>query len=210
MPIINIIDLYQQAFNIAPRYLIPGRGGMDQVSSPEYSGIEIWPEDNEASISPLGTPILEQIMLQGGQYKTFEIKDGKPVAKTVDFESYLFEGWPMIDVSQDKIIVTTNITGREGTVKEHIYNDDHQITIRGILVGEGNSFPYEQRRTLKKVCKVNSTYGVVNRMLTDLDIMAIVIKRIEFTELEGYNNICPYVITAISDRDVLLEIKYKT
>ena len=207
MATVNISDLYKKAFNVVPRYLVPRRGGMDMVPAPGYSGIEIWDEEVSTSISPLGTPILEQITLQAGSYKIFEIKNGVPVPKTVQKPGYTFDFWPMIDIRQDKVIVTTPINNRDGTVKEYIYTDDHQITIRGLLVGEGNTYPYDARREMENIWKVNATYGVLSRVLNDIGIFSIVLKSKEFTDMEGYNNVCPFTITAISDKDVLLEIK---
>lgn len=207
MATVNISELYKKVFKVAPRYLVPFRGGLDMVPAPGYSGIEIWDEETSMEISPLGTPILEQITLQAGTYNTFEIIKGVPVKKTVEKQPYVFDLWPMIDMRQDKVIITTPINGRDGTVKEYIYTDDHQITIRGLLVGEGNSYPYDSRRELKNTFKKNSSYGVSSRVMNDDGVFALVIKSIEITDLEGYNNICPFVITAISDKDVLLEIK---
>ena len=132
MAFVNISNLLKQAFNVAPKYLIPQRGGMDMVQSPNYTGIQIWDDEQHFGISPLGTPILEAIVLQSGSYKAFEIKNGKPVAKQVDYPPYAFPLWPMVDVSQDKIVQVTNITGRDGGVLEYIYSDNFQITIRGI------------------------------------------------------------------------------
>jgi hypothetical protein len=208
MATVTIKDIYNEVFGIKPKYLIPRRGGMDLVPDKDYLEIEVFPEDEDSS-SQFGTPILEKIILKGGNYKTFEIKDGVPVVKQVSYAAYEFEGWPMIDVSQDKVIVTTPINGRDGTVKEYIYTDDHQVTIRGLLIGDGNAYPYDARRNLTNMFKINNAYAVESRLLNEMGVLSLVIKSIQFNELEGYNNVCPFTITCISDRDVLLTIKDK-
>lgn len=210
MATIRITDLYNEVFGITPKYLVPRRGGIDLVSDRGYSEIPVFEaEEVPKAYSPLGTPILDVLMLQSGSYNSFEIKDSVPVKRKVDYPAYNFELWPMVDVSQDKVIINTPINGRDGTVKEYIYTDDFQISIRGLLVGEGNNYPHDQRRELHSTFKVNSTYGVLSRVLNDLGCYALVLKSIQFQDVEGYNNICQYTITAVSDKDVLLTIKDK-
>lgn len=209
MATVKINDIYNEVFGVKPKYLVPRRGGMDLVPDKSYQDIEVWSEDETDNLSQFGTPILERIVLKGGTYKAFEIKNGVPVAKQANYAAYEFEGWPMIDVSQDKVIVTTPINGRDGTVKEYIYMDDHQVTIRGVLIGEGNSYPYDARREMTNMFKINNAYGVESRVLNEMGVLSLVVKSIQFNDLEGYNNVCPYTISCISDRDVLLTIKDK-
>lgn len=209
MAVISIKDIYNEEFGIKPKYLVPRRGSFDLVESPDYTGFELWDEETAANVTKLGTPILDQITLEDGRYQTFEVQNGVMKPLTVIFPGYTFPGWPMLDVSQDKVIVTTAINGRQGTIKEYIYTDDYQVTIRGILVGDGNNYPYYGRKKLADVCKINASYGVVSRVLMGMGIYALVFKSVQFNDVEGYNNVCTYTITALSDLDIVLDINKK-
>src|SRR5690606_39028715 len=113
MATVRLKDLFQQAFNITPRYLIPNYPELEALP-PEYSGIEVWPEQEYAELSELGTPILEKITLDAGSYFDFIIEKKVPKKVEITYEEYVFPGWPMIDVSQNKVVVKTNINGRNG------------------------------------------------------------------------------------------------
>lgn len=206
MAVINIKDLFQKAFNVVPRYLIPNYSDLEALPR-DYTGMEIWPDDQPAEISDLGTPILEKIKLSAGSYKGFVVVDQEPRSVNISYEDYTFPGWAMIDVSQNKVIVKTAVNGRNGTIKEYIYKDDYRITIRGILVGEGNSYPYELKKQLQAIFNVNAAVEVVSKTMNDIGIQAIVMESMEMTDIEGYNNVCTYSITAVSDKGVLLTIK---
>jgi hypothetical protein len=202
---VKISQLYEKAFNIAPRFLVHKVGLPDSIS-PNYSDIPVWTEETTDQLSEFNTPILEQITLEQGSYFAFKALNGKIQKQKFAFTGYTFPGWPMLDVSQDKVIVTTPVNGRNGTIKEYIYLDDFQITIRGVLIGEGNQYPHDQRKALQNVYSVNSSYGVNSRVLNDQGIYALVFKNLSFTDVEGYNNVCGYTLTALSDLDVLLNI----
>ncbi|WP_293913096.1 MULTISPECIES: DUF6046 domain-containing protein [unclassified Sphingobacterium] len=206
MAIINISDIYQKAFNIMPRYLIPNYSDVD-ILPPEYSGIQVWQEEEYAELSELGTPILEKIILRPGSYTDFEIVEGLPKKRTINFDGYTFPIWPMVDVSQNKVIVKTAINGRPNTVKEYIYTDDHQVTIRGIITGIGNEYPHQEKRQMYNMFAVNSSYEVEARGLNDIGVQSLVIENIDFGDIEGYNNVCTFTISAVSDIGVLLSIK---
>lgn len=207
MAIINIKDLYEQVFRISPRYIIPNYSDL-QSTPPEYGEIAVFPEAGSvAEMTELGTPILEKIILQPGITNTFKIENGVPVISQVNFPGYEFEGWPMIDVRQNKVLVKTPVTGRNGTVKEYIYTDDHQITIRGVLVGEGNEYPYEAKKALQAMFDINSAYEVSCRTLNDLGISSIIFEDRDFSDIEGYENVCAFTVSAVSDSALILEIK---
>lgn len=208
MAAISLTKLYNEVFGIQPKYLIPRRGSMDMVDNRYEQTIPSF-EISEAAenYSDLGTPILDVLLIHAGSYGAFEVVDGVPQRKDVIYAPYRFELWPMIDVSQNKVIVTTPINGRDGTVKEYIYTDDFNITIRGLLVGEGNNYPHDQRRELYSLFKLNTSLGVTSRVLNDLGIYSLVFKSIQFQDLEGYNNACQYTITALNDQVYELKIK---
>jgi len=205
MAAINIRELFGRAFGVAPRYAVPS--GDLVAAAPELAGIAVFPEDAPAGLSPLGTPILEKITVRAGSYHTFKVVDGLPERVDIGYPEYTFPLWPMLDVSRNKTVVKTAVNGRNGTVKEYVFTDDHRIGIRGLLVGEGNSYPHGQKRELYALFEHNAALEVVSRTLNGLGVRAIVIESIDFGDLEGWNNVCAFTVSAVSDTGVLLTIK---
>lgn len=208
MATITISEIYSEVFGgLKAKYLVFRRGEMDKVNSPNYQEQQQMPEESFDVLSPLGTPIIETVSLEGGKYDTYEYVDGEIKPRKVGFTDYTFALPPMVDVSQDKVIVKTPITGRDGTVKEYIYTDDFKITLRGLLIGKGNTYPYEQRRALSAVFAVNEAYGITAKSLNDMGIYSIVFESLTFNDLEGYNNVCSYALTGCSDMAAILQIE---
>lgn len=116
---------------------------------------------------------------------------------------------PLISVSASKNIVTTQIAGRKGTVKELINQNDYRITIKGVLtsvVGIATAdaidlYPIAEVKILQNICEKQESIGVVNLLLNTLGITQIVIESYEFPDMEGFPGVQPYTISAISDDD---------
>ena len=206
MALINLKEVFQRAFKVAPRYLIPNYSDLESLPS-HYDAFDLWTEEPTADISPLGTPILEQIVIKKGAYKGFEIVNGLPKQIDITYSAYTFPGWAMIDVSQNKVIVKTPINGRHGTIKEYIYKDDYKVTIRGIIATDGIHYPYKEKMELQSLYNVNASIEIVSRTLNDLGVRDIVMESLDFSDVEGMNNLCTFSINAVSDKGVLLEIK---
>lgn len=155
--------------------------------------------DSSASLTAkatgfLGMPIFERVTVK---YK-YNDKD----------EDYTFPDWPLIDITASKTIVTTAISGRNGTVKEHISIDDYQIGIRGILINkDSDAYPELMVQNLHNIFKVDTELQVTSPVLNLLDIHNLVIKDIKFPEVEGYSNMQPYVLQCLSDMPLELVIK---
>jgi|GEM_PF-4384636 len=171
MATVNFREIFRAAFGVVPRYVVPD--GDLAALPPGRSGIEVFPEDAPAGLSPLGTPILEKITVRAGSYHTFKVVDGLPVRTSVSYPEYTFPLWPMLDVSRNKTVVKTAVNGRNGTVKEYFFTDDHRIGIRGLLVGEGNSYPYGQKRELYALFGHNAALEVVSRTLNGLGVPSL-------------------------------------
>ena len=105
-----------------------------------------------------------------------------------------------MNVSQSKKIVTTEIQGRDGTVKEYIGLDDFQIQITGRLNGTYNVNPKERTRQLKTILSAGQPLEITSWYLQNLDITDIVVKDFNFGQTEGEYSTQYFTINALSDR----------
>jgi Domain of unknown function (DUF6046) len=105
-------------------------------NSNPYSGKinQIATRDKDLSYNgPLGNPVVTDLTLVGATYTDHNGKD-------VSFKSIVLTT-VLIQVSQARRIVRTEIQGMDGTIKEYIGMDDYQVSINGILTGPNGSYP---------------------------------------------------------------------
>lgn len=190
----NLLSLYSQVFNIkGVRFAIPRTDRAEQAA--DYGSLQTLSKPNPKALSFLGTPIYEQI--------TFKIPLGSG-----NFRDFTLTDWPLIDVSASKNIIKTPIKGRNGTVKEYINIDDYQITLRGILINyTGDAYPEDLVNDIHQLFVVNAEMQVTTPLLNLLDVHNVVITNLKLPEVEGYNHIQPFIISAISDEPVELVIQ---
>lgn len=137
--------------------------------------------------SYLGTPVFSDIAIQ---------QDGQTPLK---LETVL------IDVSQNKNIITTAVQGRNGTIKEYIADGDYDITIRGALVNPlSEAYPIDQVRDLHQVLLQSNIIDVVSDYLRIFEIYSIVVTSYRFFQQEGFQNMQLFEIQALSDAPVEL------
>jgi hypothetical protein len=132
--------------------------------------------------SRMGTPI----------FADFRFQKNKQVA-----DMYLET--VLIDVSQSKNIITTAITGRDGTIKEYISDGDYVINIKGALTTQGNLYPLDDTRDLLAILRKKETLNIVSDYLRLFDIYNIVVTDYKFSQVEGFQNTQFFEINAISD-----------
>lgn len=105
-------------------------------------------------------------------------------------------------------IVVTPLVNRDGTVKEEISLDDWEIRIRGVMVGEGSNYPEQEVQTLVNWYTTRASFYIQNVRtaiaLTDRE--KVVITDLNLPELRGFENVQPYEIKLISDKDFSLYI----
>lgn len=144
--------------------------------------------DDTERLSVLGTPVFTDLWL-----------------KENDSDAGLRIDTVLMDISQQRNIVTTAIQGRNGTVKEYISDGDYQITVRGILVEAGPyDYPAEQVRELLRLCRVQAAVQAVSPFLQLFQIYDVVITDYRLPQLEGYQNLQPFELTCISDTPIEL------
>jgi hypothetical protein len=166
----------------------------DATSSPYVIG-KGDTQDVTNFVSQLGTPVYSNVIFNAGQVFA---SNGNKINSWEDFriDDVLFQ------VSQGKKIVTTEIQGRDGTVKEYIGLDDFQVQITGRLNGKYNVNPKEQTKQLKEILDAGQPLAITNWWLQNLGITDIVVQNYSFEQTEGEYSTQYFTINAISDKVV--------
>lgn len=137
--------------------------------------------DDQEVTSSLGTPIFADITLESGDL-------------SLNIPTVLLE------VSQQKNIVTTTVQGRSGTVKEYISDGDYSVTMRGLIVStDAYTYPTEDVSEFIDIMKVQSDIEVVSPFLQLFEIYNIVVTDYRLIQIEGFQNQQAFEISAISD-----------
>ena len=165
---------------------------------------------NPDNVSYLGTPVFAQLLFIPGKYKDVkgeEVLYGEILKNDYNKENFVINT-VLIDVSQQKQIVKTNIQGLSGTVKEYISKGDYQVTIRGALVSESSvRYPEEEVRQLTEYLEAEASIGVASRFLDDIfNIQNIVVESFSFPQVEGTQNVQLFEVSAVSDDPIELTV----
>jgi hypothetical protein len=175
--------------NALPPYNVngvsPERQGGDFTINQNFS------EDKPVSFSSLGTPVFSNLQFLADEYTD-------NYGKVTSFQTITFDA-VIMTVNQQKNIVTTQIQGRDGTVKEEIGMGDYTITINGIITGKNGHYPIDEVREFKKMLNANKALSVVSVYLQNLDVTNVVIKDYEFAQETGGYSYQRFSINALSD-----------
>lgn len=124
------------------------------------------------------------------------------------------DGWtfpvdPLISVSGANTIVQTQMSDGAGPVVEEVASEGYLLTIRGMLINEDNDdYPFDQVARLhnmrSKMGGLEIKNNIINRCY---GIDRIVIRNLMVPAEEGVQSMQAFTITAVSDRDVQLELK---
>ena len=147
----------------------------------------------EPDLSILGTPVFSRVSLA----------DSKDATKNIVLDAAL------VDLSMDKNIVSTPVTGKKGTFKEYVADGDYSITIKGVIFSKDDSYPLEEMNKLIAVCQSPNSLKVSSEFLSLFKIYNLVIKNYSLgqSEKQGYLNIQPFTLTCMSDQPVALRLK---
>lgn len=173
---------YQVSFQNGP----PASGPLFDPSS--VPTIQATPAALQTSL--LGTPIYEIITLAA---------EGK---------EYTLPNAPLVDILQSKRIEKTYMAGRDGSVKEFIYEDDFVITIRGIIINPDSADlqPIDEIEELYSFFKFNKSLQVDSALLNALGIFNIVVESLELPDVQGAPAIQPFVLNCLSDIPFEIEV----
>ncbi len=162
------------------------------------SGIKAW----------TGKEVLYPITFEAGDYKEYDHTGKLIPAKHGDF---ILPFATLASFSRSKNIVTTEITGSTGTVKELISFSDWNIRIRGICLTDNARSKFktfsEQKEQLIKMERIASSIKVKGDQFSDLDINYLVIESLTFPEMEARPNAVAFELNCKSDIPLELTIK---
>lgn len=154
---------------------------------------------NEVRFSEFGLPVFDSVYFDAINYEVEELQNGVLTKKNVSV-SEITLAVALVEVSQSKNIVSTPISGRNGTVKEYVSDGDYMINIKGVLVGKGvEVMPKEDMDQLIAFCKAPVSIPVFSNRLFSFGVNSIVIKDYNFSQLEGKRNVIPFELICLSD-----------
>lgn len=156
--------------------------------------------------SPINTPVYTNIEFLPGQYETDVKGVFKSFGSSTDGPDRLRFESVLITVSQDKKIITTEIQGKNGTVKEYIGDGDYQVTVDGIISGKNGQRPIDQIRSLKKMLDAPIAIQVASTYLQTLDINYLVLQSYQMGEQMGGYSYQTFSLFFLSD--VQQELKF--
>lgn len=166
----------------------------DATNSPYVIG-KAQNQDTTNFVSKLGTPVYSNVIFNSAQ-----VFDN--IGRIIGFWKDFRIDDVLLQVSQSKKIITTEIQGRDGTVKEYIGLDDFQIQITGRLNGKYNVNPKEETKQLKEILDAGQPLAITNWWLQNLGITDIVVQNYSFEQTEGEYSTQYFTINAISDKVV--------
>ncbi|MDQ2718243.1 MAG: DUF6046 domain-containing protein [Bacteroidota bacterium] len=187
--------------NIIRTYNIAHLGSVKPTEQNPYKGKvpSNQPDKSKLPLSPLGTPVMQDITFESVTYTDFITK------QTITTKSLKLINI-LLTVSQAKKIITTEIQGRNGTVKEYIGMDDYEIQINGILTGTNGNHPADQIISLQQMLTARVTTPVTCDYLLNLGIQNIVVKDFTYQQDAGGYSTQNFSITCLSDEYVNLLI----
>jgi hypothetical protein len=196
-------------FNFNTALLLSGQAvAFSEFKASQFGNAE--PEEEQFDkTSIFGTPIYSNLEIPAGEYVDL---DGNPVQyEGVRIDTLMF------DVSLEKNVVRTQISGRNGTIKQFISDGDFVINCTGIITGrssaENNGFsvstvvgaPEEEIRKLKAICSVPREIEVVSEFLDFFDITTVVIVAPSFAQKEGSRGEIFFQMQMYSDTPIELK-----
>jgi hypothetical protein len=140
-------------------------------------------------LSMLGTPVFCDMILQ--------TQDGNTRLQLLDV---------LVTVDRPKVIVKTQIVGKDYTVKEHISNSDYSVRIQGRLTQPfSKAYPRAEMVDLIALCESDEALKVTSEYLQLFGIYEIVVEHPSFPQRQGFQNIQLFDLSCSSDQPVQLQ-----
>lgn len=159
--------------------------------------------------SLFGTPVFSNFEIKAGEYTDLE-------GNVIQFEGIRIDNI-MFDVAQERNIVRTQISGRNGTIKQFISDGDLVINCSGELTGrtiqENSGFslswligaPEEEVRKLKAIASVPREIEVISEFLDFFNVTTVVISQPSFSQKEGSREGILFQMQMYSDTPIELK-----
>ena len=145
-------------------------------------------------ISVLGTPVYDDITFPSG---SFIDKDGN----TVDYDELQLQS-AVVSVNLEKNIVETQVSGRNGTIKEYISDGDYSISIDAKITELFNVIPFDQMERWRRIAGAPESISIISKFLNNIfDIFNVIITRFTINNIPGSLNEIDLRIELKSDID---------
>lgn len=170
--------------------------------------VEAEPKDEPDGKSKLlGTPVYGRVFIAK---KSYDVSEFNPdtlqyVTKTIDLEENVEGGLQLdnciIEVTQEKNIIKTEVIDFPGTVKEYISDSDYKIVIRGFVATKHpDLYPSTSTSLLQSYLQAPIPLSIANYFLNDIfKINDIVVESYTLNQQQGMRNIQYFQINCVSD-----------
>jgi len=112
----------------------------------------------------------------------------------------------LLEISNERNIVKTPISGRNGTVKEYMSDGDYDIVIKGSLASNyANLPPIELLEGLQAIVSCPETLTIESNLLEYFRVFNLVIDKPIIRQREGTRNVVDYELICSSDSPFDLE-----
>mgnify|MGYP003624442969 CR=1 FL=1 len=168
--------------------------------------------DNNDGTSLLGTPVYGTMKIKRPEYSEFiyNKKEKKYVDTPVNLskgnqqvkdEDYLYIEGCVLEVTQNKNIVTTTISGQNGTDKEYINLGDFDIKMHGFFsTTTPDIYPAYEVKTLTEYLNAPKPLEISNTFLNDyFGISSLVVMKYDFKQTKGMRNVQHFTVSFKSD-----------
>ena len=178
-------------------FIVTG-AGLQALKTQLFDVGEVNPDDPRAKASLMGTSVWSNLIFPAGTYETLE-------GDEIEFDEIVFNS-ALLSVNQSKNIITTNVQGRNGSVKEYVSDGDFAISISGVLTGAGaDIYPEIEAINIIEILKAPVSLKVESEFLNFFGIDEIVVTGYSMPQVSGSRNTQPFQINALSDE--ALELK---
>lgn len=154
-------------------------------------------DDIPIGISTLGLPVFDNIEFLGGQYSVI---NANTLQQIIPYNGLKIDT-VIVEASQRKNIIKTEIAGRDGAVKEYISGNDTTISITGAIVNTfSNAYPRRDVQDLVRILNVPEQLHVRSKFINDiLGFESIVIESWRLSTTPGSRNTQAFQIEAVND-----------
>ena len=131
------------------------------------------------------------------------------------YEQVILPQSTFIDMRRSKSMVESEVAGKRGKIREIIYTDDWNITLRGVITTgcmdeppqtNPYKYPHQEVMRVKNLFEVDKDVEIIGDLFTTLGIQRVVIKDIDLPSEDTFPCLQPFTITCMSDTPYELEI----
>jgi len=165
----------------------------------EYDFAEFAGNDPSVAVSQFGTPILSNLVFDGGSYEDR--------GQTIEFEGLQLDS-VLMTANKTKNIVKTEVQGRTGTVKEYISDGDFIINVKAVIVSQDSEkYPADDVRRMIEIDRAPIPLKFTSEFLDRFGVFDVVIENMSMPQTQGFRNVQAVSFNLVSDTP--LEIKVR-